>query len=96
MSTHPKKEWFDDDSFWIDQYSVMCFDFDVTPYSGQELRDRLESVGFTDVTLYGNLTGGEYGFNAERLIATARKPERDPGSQAAPNHDTQPTADGGG
>ncbi len=23
MSTHPKKEWFDDDSFWIDQYPSM-------------------------------------------------------------------------
>jgi predicted RNA methylase len=26
MSTHLKKEWFDDDSFWIDQYPSMCSD----------------------------------------------------------------------
>ena len=50
------------------------FKFDVTIYSGQELRDRLESAGFTDVTLYGSLAGDGYGFNAERLIAVGRKP----------------------
>lgn len=50
------------------------FNFDVTLYSGQELRDRLESVGFSDVKLYGDLSGGEYGLNAERLIAVGRKP----------------------
>jgi SAM-dependent methyltransferase len=61
------------------------FNFDVTLYSGQELRDRLESVGFSDVKLYGNLSGGKYGLNAERLIAVGRKPERDPGAQATPN-----------
>jgi len=49
------------------------FNFDVTLYSGQELRDRLQSVGFRDIKLYGSLTGGEYGFDAERLIAVARK-----------------------
>lgn len=52
------------------------FNFDVTVYSGQELRDRLEAVGFRDVRLYGDLDGGEYGFDAERLIAVARKPAR--------------------
>ena len=30
------------------------FNFDVTLYSGQELRDRLESVGFSDVTPTGS------------------------------------------
>lgn len=66
----------------------------MTLYSGQELRDRLESVGFSDVKLYGNLSGGEYGLNAERLIAVGRKSERDPGAQATPNHGTRPTAHG--
>src|SRR5262245_31386656 len=56
------------------------FTFDVTLYSGQELRDRLESVGFSDVKLYGNLRGDEYGFDAERLIAVARKPQGNPGT----------------
>jgi 2-polyprenyl-3-methyl-5-hydroxy-6-metoxy-1,4-benzoquinol methylase len=59
------------------------FRFDVTLYSGQELRDRLESVGFSDVKLYGDLSGGEYGFNAERLIAVGRKSERDPSASAS-------------
>src|SRR6185295_13792246 len=60
------------------------FRFDVTLYSGQELRDRLESVGFSDVKLYGDLSGGEYGFNAERLIAVGRKSERDSSASASP------------
>jgi 2-polyprenyl-3-methyl-5-hydroxy-6-metoxy-1,4-benzoquinol methylase len=55
--------------------TTRTFKFAVTLYSGQELRDRLESVGFSDVKLYGNLTGEAYGFDAERLIAVARKPK---------------------
>ncbi|HUM14881.1 MAG TPA: hypothetical protein VL086_04255 [Candidatus Nitrosotalea sp.] len=27
MSAQPKTEWFDDDSFWVDQYATM-FSFD--------------------------------------------------------------------
>ena len=49
------------------------FTFHHTLYSGQELRDRMEQVGF-DVELYGTLDGTEYGPNAERLIAVGRKP----------------------
>ena len=48
--------------------------FHVTIYSGQELRDRLEQVGFTDVKLFGSFDGDEYGVNAQRLIALARRP----------------------
>ena len=50
------------------------FKFDHTIYSGQELRDRLEQVGFRDVRLYGNFNGDEYGPNARRLIAVGHKP----------------------
>ena len=50
------------------------FKFHHTLYSGQELKDRLEQVGFADVKLYGTLAGEEYGPNAQRLIAVARKP----------------------
>jgi SAM-dependent methyltransferase len=50
------------------------FRFHHTVYSGQELRDRLIQTGFTDVKLYGNLDGDEYGSNAHRLIAVGRKP----------------------
>jgi len=49
------------------------FKFNLTIYSGQEMRDRLESAGFTGVRLYGNLNGDPYGPNAQRLIAVARK-----------------------
>jgi len=51
------------------------FTFHLTVYSGQELRDRLESVGFRSVVLYGNLDGEPYGPDANRLIAVARKPK---------------------
>lgn len=50
------------------------FRFHHTLYSGQELRDRLESVGFSEVELYGNLNGDDYGIDAERLIAVGQKP----------------------
>ncbi len=49
------------------------FEFELTIYSGQELKDRLESVGFRDVNLYGNFDGDEYGLDAKRLIAVGRK-----------------------
>ena len=49
------------------------FKFHHTLYSGQELKDRLEQVGFADVRLYGALAGDEYGPGAQRLIAVARK-----------------------
>jgi SAM-dependent methyltransferase len=51
------------------------YTFDLTIYSGQELRDRMEQVGFTEVKLYGNLDGAEYGVKAQRLIAAGRKGE---------------------
>jgi len=49
------------------------FKFHHTLYSGQELRDLMQRAGFAPVTLYGSLDGAEYGPNAERLIAIARK-----------------------
>jgi SAM-dependent methyltransferase len=49
------------------------FQFHHTVYSGQELRDRLKLAGFTDIKLCGSLDGDEYGPNARRLIAIARK-----------------------
>ncbi len=51
------------------------FHFHHTIYSGQELRDRMEQVGLTDVKLYGNLDGDEYGPNAQRLIAVGHSPK---------------------
>jgi SAM-dependent methyltransferase len=52
------------------------FTFHHTIYSGQELRDRLEAVGFSDVKLYGSLKGDEYGVDADRLVAVGRKPAK--------------------
>ena len=48
--------------------------FHVTIYSGQELRYRLEQAGFTGVQLFGSFDGDEYGVDAKRLIAVARRP----------------------
>jgi SAM-dependent methyltransferase len=52
------------------------FKFHHTIYSGQELRERLEQVGFKNVKLYGDLNGGAYGVNAQRLVVVGRKPIR--------------------
>jgi SAM-dependent methyltransferase len=51
------------------------YGFHHTVYSGQELRDRMEKAGFVEVRLYGDLGGGDYGTNAQRLIAVGRKPK---------------------
>jgi len=49
------------------------FTFHHTLYSAQELKDRLQLAGFGDVAVYGDLEGGEYGLDARRLVAVARK-----------------------
>lgn len=49
------------------------YTFHHTLYSGQELMDRLERVGFTDIKLFGDYEGNEYGHDARRLVAAARK-----------------------
>ena len=49
------------------------FRFQLTLYSGQELKDQLARAGFADVRVYGDYGGGEYGLKAERLVAVARK-----------------------
>ena len=51
------------------------YTFGLTVYSGRELRDRMQQVGFVDVRLYGNLDGDAYGLNAQRLITVGRKPD---------------------
>jgi SAM-dependent methyltransferase len=69
--TRVRNEWL-----LIKNSTVKRFKFHHTVYSGLELRERMEHAGFTDVKLYGNLNGDEYGPNAERLIAVGRKPIR--------------------
>ena len=57
----------------IEDGTATSFKFDVTVYSGQELKNMLFDAGFADVKLYGAHDGREYALNAERLIAIARK-----------------------
>lgn len=49
------------------------FTFHHTLYSGQELRDRMEQAGFSDVRLYGELDGVPYGLGSPRLVAVGRR-----------------------
>lgn len=43
------------------------FKFNLTIYSGQELRNLLERVGFSEVKLYGKLDGDEYGIRLAQI-----------------------------
>ncbi len=52
---------------------VRSFKFHHTLYSGQELKDRLSQVGFSNTQLYGDLDGSAYGIGSKRQIALARK-----------------------
>ena len=45
----------------ISKGKVFSFKFDLTLYSGRELKGMLEKAGFADVKLFGNLQGDEYG-----------------------------------
>ena len=66
--TRIKNQWI-----LIEGDKVTTFRFHHTVYSGQEIMDRLVDVGFSDVQLFGGLDGSEYGLNARRLVAVARK-----------------------
>ena len=57
----------------VEDSTATTFRFHTTVYSGQELKDRLLEVGFRDVRLFGGLDGSEYGLDADRLVAVARK-----------------------
>ena len=57
----------------IENDKATTFRFEVTLYSGQELKDCLHQAGFSNIHLYGGYDGREYALNAERLVAVARK-----------------------
>ncbi len=57
----------------IEDGAATSFRFDVTVYSGQELKNMLFDAGFADVKLFGAYDGREYALDAERLVAVARK-----------------------
>jgi SAM-dependent methyltransferase len=50
------------------------FTFRLNLYSAQELREKMERVGFVDVKMYGGLDAEPYNVDAKRLIAVGRKP----------------------
>ena len=54
--------------------SMRTFEFTHRIYSGQEMKALLASAGLAGPRLYGDLDGGSYGFDAQRLIAIARRP----------------------
>ena len=66
--TRVRNEWI-----LIKNKRAKSYTFHHTIYSGQELRDRMEQAGFTDVKLFGNLDGNAYGPDAEHLIAVGYK-----------------------
>lgn len=68
--TRIRNEWI-----LIRQGRARTFKFYHTVYSGQELKDRMAQIGFTDVKLFGNHNGDEYGANAQRLIVVGHKPD---------------------
>jgi SAM-dependent methyltransferase len=49
------------------------FTFHHTVYSGEELRALMLRAGFSEVKLYGDFDGSEYGINCTRLVAVAVK-----------------------
>jgi SAM-dependent methyltransferase len=50
------------------------FEFIHRIYSGQEMKNLLAAAGLAGARLYGTVDGGSYGFDAQRLIAVARRP----------------------
>jgi SAM-dependent methyltransferase len=51
------------------------FTIELNLYSGQELREKMQNVGFVDIQLYGSFDGIPYGPDAKRLVAVGRKPK---------------------
>ncbi len=49
------------------------FEFAHRIYSGQEMKESLTKAGFAGVRVYGSLDGSSYGFDAQRLVAVARR-----------------------
>ena len=49
------------------------FEFSHRIYSGQEMKDLLTKAGLPGARLYGDLDGSSYGYDAQRLIAVARR-----------------------
>lgn len=63
-----RNEWI-----YLKNGNAKTFRFELTLYSGQELKELLRKAGFKKIRLYGDLEGNEYGLDAKRLIAVAWK-----------------------
>ena len=72
---HVNADWTRLDNQWtlLKGGHSRSYRFEHRLYSGQALQRSLESCGFTDVRLYGDLAGSRYGPEALRLVAVARK-----------------------
>jgi SAM-dependent methyltransferase len=57
----------------IDGSNRSEFIFSLRLFSGRELMETVQSVGFTDIKLFGSLAGTPYDQNAVRLVLTAVK-----------------------
>jgi hypothetical protein len=61
-------------SHWVllDGEKARRFQFDLNLYTGIKLKTALQSAGFRDVKLFGNLEASPYDANATSLVAVAR------------------------
>jgi len=57
----------------ISKGKATSFKFNLTIYSGQELKQLLQNAGFSKVTLYGNLEGEPFRLDSTRLVIVAVK-----------------------
>jgi SAM-dependent methyltransferase len=71
----PSADWSHMNSRWILIKGGQIEEFDVSlrMFSATELADLLKSVGFSSVSVYGDLDGAPYDHKARRLITVAHK-----------------------
>jgi SAM-dependent methyltransferase len=72
---HVNPDWTRLDSLWtvVKAGQSRSYRFEHYLYSGEGLKRRLLSCGFSSVSLHGDLQGSPYGPEAARLVAVARK-----------------------
>lgn len=75
-----EERWLEDDFGWIENKWTMIrngrmrtHNLSHRLYSAVELRTLLKQVGFTRISAFGNLDGGPYDQDAQRLVLVARK-----------------------
>lgn len=63
----------ENETILIDGDRARAFPYAMNLYSGHEIRGLMSEVGFSEVSLYGDLTGSDYDDKATSLIAVAKK-----------------------